>query len=92
MRHLYDDNKWTNFCLGCSRHVKKPSLDKVTEFVKLFNAITLMHYMTKKRKQCTYCVTKDALYSTLVKIELHKKNNFCRKRCQIYDLIFRQIY
>lgn len=48
MRHLYDDNKWTNFCFGCSRHVTKLSLDKVTEFVKLFNAITLMHYMTKE--------------------------------------------
>ena len=48
-------------------------LSKVSEFVKLFNAITLMHYMTKKRKHCTYCVTKDALYSTLVKIELQEE-------------------
>ena len=90
MPHFYLDDEFTKFLFSISTCLT--FFQKVSEFVKLFNAITLMHYMTKKRKQCTYCVTKDALYSTLVKIELHKKNNFCRKRCQIYDLIFRQIY
>ena len=71
MPHFYLDDEFTKFLFSISTCLT--FFQKVSEFVKLFNAITLMHYMTKKRKHCTYCVTKDALYSTLVKIELQEE-------------------
>ena len=46
MPHFYLDDEFTKFLFSISTCLT--FFQKVSEFVKLFNAITLMHYMTKK--------------------------------------------
>ena len=48
MPHFYLDDEFTKFLFSISTCLT--FFQKVSEFVKLFNAITLMHYMTKKKK------------------------------------------